>query len=98
MCVRWRNIGRRGIARLGSFFVQSMLLDEQRYYRSERDVMILLGALMLICSANACSREPRACIINTTWQQIGTQNYDKFSGSTLLHNYELDNTTANRTN
>jgi len=35
---------------------------------------------------------------NTARQQIGTQNYDKFSRNTLLHNYELDRTTADRTN
>lgn len=31
---------------------------------------------------------------DTTRQQIGVQNYDKFSRNTLLHNYELDSTTA----
>lgn len=71
-----------------------MLSDEQRYCRSERDVMILLGALTLICFVNACPRESRERAFNTTRQQIGTQNYDKFSRNTLLHNYELDNTTA----
>lgn len=31
-------------------------------------------------------------------QQIGAQNYDKFLRNTLLHNYELDSTTGDRTN